>query len=48
MGGKVQLAHGSDNSAVLVVLNVRVTAEAQYAIWHLNPHDLWESFTFYW
>jgi len=47
--GKVQSSHWADSSAILVVLNVRVTAEAQYAIWHLSPHDLlWESFTFYW
>jgi hypothetical protein len=48
LGGKVQSSHGADNSAILVVLNVRVTAEAQYAIWHLSPHHLLcESFIFY-
>ena len=49
LGVKMQSAHASDNSAILLVLNVSITAEAQYAVWHLSPRVLlWESCTFYW
>jgi hypothetical protein len=39
----------ADNSAVLVVMNVKVRMKAQHSITPLSLHDLlWESFTFIW
>jgi hypothetical protein len=44
---KVRAARGADNSAVLVVLNVKVRMQAQQCIPLLILHDLlWETFTF--
>ena len=42
------LAHRADNSAILVMMNVKVRMEAQHSIPAVNLHDfLWESFTFF-
>ena len=44
--GKVRPARTVDNSAVLVVPNVKIRVEAQHSISALSPHDLLlESFT---
>jgi hypothetical protein len=41
------LAHGADNSAVLVVPNLVISIEAEHSKTVLNIHELlWESFTF--
>jgi len=48
LGGKVRPAQRTDNSAILVVSNVKVRMEAQHYIFPHGLHDLLQaSFTFY-
>jgi len=47
VGGEVRLVHRADNSAILVVLCIKIRMEAQHFISLLSLHDLLrESFMF--